>query len=87
MVTLVRLAAHECPPENEDGVWVSRDSSSRYRCVGSTSLAKAVEAALYAPSSAPEIDLNVIVQRAREWADARNVATLYLSELPDAKRP
>ena len=80
MVNLVRLAAHEHPPENEDWVWVSGDSSSRYRSVGSTSLAKEVEAALYAPSSAPEIDLNVIVQRAREWADARNVTTLYLSE-------
>ena len=80
MVNIVRLAAHERPPEDEDWVWISRDSSGRYGCAGSASLVKELGSDLDVPSSAIEVDLNVTVQRAREWAGARNVATIYLSE-------
>ena len=80
MANIVRLAAHEHPPEDEDWLWIARDSSGRYRCIGSASLVEELGVAFYVPSSATEVDLNVTVQRAREWADARNVTTIYLSE-------
>ena len=80
MVDLVRLAAHERPPKDKDWLWISRDKSGRYRCEGSASLKKELGTALDTPSSSTEVDFNVTVERAREWAGARNVATIYLSE-------
>ena len=80
MVDIVRLAAHERPPQDEAWLWISRDSSGHYRCEGSPSLKKELGTAFDEPSSATEVDLNVTVERAREWAGARNVATIYLSE-------
>ena len=78
MVDLVRLAANERPPQNDAWLWISRDSSGHYRCEGSPSLKKELGTAFDEPLSA--IELNVLVERAREWAGARNVATIYLSE-------
>jgi hypothetical protein len=80
MVDIVRLAAHERPPQDKDWLWVSRDKSGRYRCEGSASLKKELGAAPDVTSSVTEDDLNVLVERAREWAGSRNIATLYLSE-------
>jgi hypothetical protein len=79
MVDIVRLAVHERPPQDEAWLWISRDASGRYRCEGSPSLKKELGTALE-EASADEVDLNVTVERAREWAGARNVATIYLSE-------
>lgn len=80
MVDIVRLAPHERPPQDEAWLWISREASGRYRCEGSASLKKELGTAFDEASSADEVDLNVTVERAREWAGARNVATIYLSE-------
>ena len=78
MVDLVRLDANERPPPDDAWLWISRDSSGHYRCQGSPSLKKELGIAFDEPSSAA--DLNVMIERAREWAGARNVANIYLSE-------
>ena len=80
MVDLVRLTANERPPADDAWLWISRDTSGHYRCTGSPSLKKELGTAFEDPSTADEVDLNVTVERAREWAGARNVATIYLSE-------
>jgi hypothetical protein len=80
MVDIVRLTAQQKPPKDKDWLWISRDSSGRYRCEGSASLKKELGAAPDVTSSVTEDDLNVLVERAREWAGSRNIATLYLSE-------
>jgi hypothetical protein len=64
MVDIVRLAAHESPPKDKDWLWITRDSVGRYRCEGSASLQKELETVLDNFSS--EVDLNVILERARE---------------------
>ena len=78
MVDIVRLAAHERPPQDEAWLWISRDSFDHYRCEGSPSLKKELGTAF--DESATEADLNVLIERAREWAGSHNIATLYLSE-------
>jgi hypothetical protein len=80
MVDIARLAAPEQPPRETDWLWITRNDSGRYRCEGSASLKKELETAPHLSSSVPEDDLNVLIERAREWAGARNIATLYLSE-------
>jgi hypothetical protein len=80
MVEIVRLGAHERPPPDQDWIWISRDSFGHYRSETSAALKKELGTALDESSSDAEVDLNVIVERAREWAGARNVATIYLSE-------
>jgi hypothetical protein len=80
MVDIVRLAAPEQPPGDTDWLWISRNDSGSYRCEGSESLKNELGAAPHLSSSVPEDDLNVLIERAREWAGARNIATLYLSE-------
>ena len=78
MVDLVRLAPNERPPQGDAWLWIFRDSSGHYCCEGSPSLKKELGTAF--DQSADEVDLNVTIERAREWAGARNVATIYLSE-------
>lgn len=80
MVEIVRLAANKSPPQDEAWLRIYRDSSGNYHCEGSPSLTKELGSAFDEASSATEVDLNVLVERAREWAGARNVATIYLSE-------
>ena len=80
MVDIVRLTAQQKPPKDKDWLWISRDRSGRYRCEGSASLKKELETAPDVTSSFAEDDLNVLIERAREWAGSHNIATLYLSE-------
>ena len=80
MVDIVRLAANKSPPQDDAWLRIYRDSSGHYRCEGSPSLKKELGSAFDEPSSSPKVDLNVLVEQAREWAGAHNVATIYLSE-------
>ena len=80
MATIVWIDGKARPPDGEDWVLIVQEpSSGRYFAEGSVQTGPN-ETTFYNPFPASELELKAALEKARAWADAHGIGTIYIRD-------